>query len=182
MPFEELRRRNAAQEAAEKEAEQRHKRARIQYETEEYAKRKAEEARRRASAESAKRYFEESRIDSLTDELIKIFANVGPKIRDERISKTIIPESSICGIEVYEEIHLSWKLWRKAGEPSGTYYTISTGFQSDGTLVVEGSSLKRIPRSEWQRDKRIIEKALEDAYRHPIITDTGSTPQSIDRW
>jgi len=167
MPFKEFRRKTAEERASINEAEDKERRAEERRENERKAMYRDEEVRRRRIEDVTKLCFDESKIDLLTDELIRIRDGI------ESISKNHSSRASIynnndkdTGEDIYQSISLRWHK-SDSWASGGIDYSIHIGFFPDGTMVVQGSSIKRISRSIWQRDSREIEKALEYAFKNP---------------
>jgi len=62
-------------------------------------------------------------------------------------------------------------LWERSHQ---MYNYIEVRFDLDGTITIQGVS---IPMHEWQSNRSALEKALEQAYRHPKLYDAGQSRQ-----
>jgi hypothetical protein len=64
-------------------------------------------------------------------------------------------------------LHLSWDHYRVASVQVAKVIDIYMGYA--GTLLIEGHSVTILLRHEWQRDRSLVQQALEMAYLSPRI-------------
>ncbi len=166
MSFEALRRKMTPVRAAIVETEARQTRVELEQERLLRERLQVEKANREALEAFMTSCFNESSVDQLTDDLIDIVAPVD-QLRKSRMDHTTLWNGNVnMHLEIYNCINLSWHKsdwWASAGVDC----SIEVGFLPNGTLVIRGSSPKKIPGSNWQRDTGVIEKALVNAYHYP---------------
>lgn len=110
-------------------------------------------------------YYEGSQVEYFLDELARreglAFARTAPDYRH-------------FGTPEYA-LHLSWDHHQVAWVQVSKSMEIFMGYA--GTLLIDGQAVTILLRQQWQRDRSLVQQALEQAYQRPRMEIQLAEPQ-----